>query len=85
MVGPYCPVCLTHSDDATLINLPAVPDAAVAPASERSWREWLPFVALPLLMVVGAAVAVVWDVPNLWLLLVPVACITLVCGLRVEA
>jgi hypothetical protein len=85
MVGPYCPVCLTHADDPTLINLPAVRDDVAVAEPERPWTAWLLFVAFPILMVVGAAVALVWHVPNLWLLLVPMACVTLVCGLRSQA
>lgn len=84
MVGPYCPVCLTHADDPTLINLPAVHDASPVEPTGRPWAAWLLFVAFPILLVVGATVALIWDVANLWLLLVPVACVTLVCGLRSE-
>ncbi len=82
LVGPYCPVCLTHADDPTLVNLPAVQEAVPVEAPDQPWTDWLLFVAFPLLMIVGAAVALVWHVPNLWLLLVPTACVTLVCGLR---
>ncbi len=50
MVGLDCPgVCLTHADDPTLINLPAVHDASPVAATGRPWAARLLFVAFPIL------------------------------------
>ena len=83
MIGPYCPVCLAHTEDDQVGESPTAPMTALSAAAHAAQRSyaWL-LVLLVLLTVAGAAVALIWDTPNLWLLLVPVAMVTLILSLR---